>query len=155
MSKSYRLAICLLGCIALSFASDGSSTAQPAACGLINVQDMRFGRYETRDFEPLDSVATLVYRCPGASQVRIELSRGASGSFRRSMRVRDSVMQYNLYLDANHSRVWGDGSNGTAVYSGRPSGNGAERVHIFGRVPPGQKLRAGEYTDQLVLTLLY
>jgi spore coat protein U-like protein len=154
MSKALRLVVCVLGCLVLTFAADGSSTAQPAGCALINVQDMRFGQYETRTIQPLDSVATLIYRCPAAGQVRIELSRGASGSFRRSMRVRDSVMQYNLYLDANHSRVWGDGSNGTAVYTGRP-GNGAERVSIFGRVPPGQKLRAGEYTDQLVLTLLY
>jgi spore coat protein U-like protein len=155
MSRSHVLAGCLLGCLALLVGAEGTTAAQPVACSIVHVQDLRFGEYQTRTIEPLDTAATILFRCPGVSQVRMELSRGSSGSFQRSMRVRDSVMEYNLYLDAGHSRIWGDGSSGTNVYTSGPTGNGVERVSIFGRVPPRQNLRGGEYRDQLVLTMLY
>ena len=155
MLKAHRLAAALCACFVV-LASADSNAAPPEGCIFMNVQGMSFGNYATNSPDPLDTVSTLLYRCPNVTQpIRMELSRGNSGSFRRSMRVRNSVMEYNLYLDAGHSRIWGDGSSGTNVYMAGPTGNGTQKVSIFGRIPPGQKLRAGEYRDLLVLTLLY
>jgi spore coat protein U-like protein len=155
VSTLHRLAAGLLGCLLVLASADSSSAAPPTGCSFVNVQGVRFGTYSPRSPEPLDSVSTILYRCPGIGSVRMELSRGNGGSFQRTMRVRDTVMQYNLYLDAGHSRIWGDGSSGTGVFMAGPTGNGAEKVSVFGRIPPGQRVRIGEYSDQIVVTMLF
>jgi spore coat protein U-like protein len=156
MTKLRRVAAGLLGCLFILASSADSSAAPPEGCLFQNVQGMRFGAYNPRSSEPLDSASIIQFRCPNIDSVRIELSRGNSGSFKRSMRVDDWVMQYNLYLDAARTRVWGDGSSGTGVHTSTPTSNGAQRVTIYGRVPARQNpMGAGQYRDDIVMTMLF
>jgi len=105
-------------------------------CVLDGATYMAFGAYDTMSNSPLDMQGRVSYRCykdkstaSGAATfsdeaetrskltVQIKLSAGNSGSFNRGMGNGEELLHYNLYLDAQHQRVWGDGSPGTHIFS--------------------------------------
>ena len=61
----------------------------------------------------------------------------------RRMHRRGRHLEYNLYLDAARTQVWGDGSRGTLRYQTRPVAGRIESVPIYGRFPaaPGRRSR--------------
>jgi spore coat protein U-like protein len=62
-------------------------------------------------------------------------------------------LRYNLYLDPGHHQVWGDGTSaGTARLAGQSDGRERAIFVIYGRIPPDQSVRAGTYSDQLMVT---
>jgi spore coat protein U-like protein len=149
----------LVAWLALFAGTPSPTRAAVSSCAILNLTGVDFGSYNFRRQEPLDSVGVLGYRCSGrvgpADRIRIEISRGRSRQFQRSMDLQQSHLRYNLYLDASHSVVWGDGTTGTGFYSGRPVEDTTITVSIYGRIPPRQNVRAGLYSDQLVVTVLY
>jgi spore coat protein U-like protein len=158
MLRSRHVGFFLLGWLALSAVATSPSRAAISSCAILNVTSVDFGSYNLRRNEPLDSVGTLLYRCSGvgpADRVRVELTRGTSHSFQRAMSFRQSRLRYNLYLDASHSVVWGDGTSGTGVYTTRPIEDTTMTVSIYGRISPRQNVRAGRYSDQINVTVLY
>lgn len=92
-------------------------------------------------------------RCPAGTSYEISISRGLGGSYqpRRMLGPRGSTVEYNLFTSPTSGEVWGDGSAGTAAVPGI----GDQTFTLFGRVPAGQHLLAGEYEDSLVLTLSF
>jgi spore coat protein U-like protein len=65
-------------------------------------------------------------------------------------------MAFNIYVDANHASVWGDGFTGTVLSGSIPAGDSSQSHAVFGRVPAGQShLRAGNYSGLLTLTISY
>ncbi len=64
------------------------------------------------------------------------------------------AMRYNLYLDAAHSLVWGDGTGSTAVH--KAVGSGAEQTFkIYGRIPGRQNLTSDLYSDAVKVTVQF
>jgi spore coat protein U-like protein len=61
-------------------------------------------------------------------------------------------VSYQLFLDPSHTVPWGDGTAGTqeATVSGS-SGT----LAIYGRIPPGQRARAGEYSDAVTIVVSF
>jgi spore coat protein U-like protein len=65
-------------------------------------------------------------------------------------------LSYNLYLDADHRKVWGDGSSGTDYYfNSSPPNNTRVTVPAYGRLFGLQDVMAGTYTDILQITILF
>jgi spore coat protein U-like protein len=64
---------------------------------------------------------------------------------------------YNLYRDSGRTIVWGDGSGGSQAYqNNNPQPNNRDiTVPIFGRIPPGQNAKVGNYSDTITVTLTY
>lgn len=62
---------------------------------------------------------------------------------------------YNLYLDANRSVIWGDGTAETQAFvTGNPQGNNQDHsVPNFGRIAPLQDVGVGYYSDTITVTL--
>ncbi len=88
----------------------------------------------------------------------ITLDRGGGTSFATRRMVNGSEqLQYNLYLDAARTIIWGDGSGGTqALLIHNPQGNNQDlTVPIFGRIPAGQDRGIGTYSDTIIVTLNY
>ena len=56
-----------------------------------------------------------------------------------------ATLAYNLYVDASHTRVWGDGTGNTQTQTGM--GN----LVIYGRIPGQQNVPAGLYTDRVMV----
>jgi spore coat protein U-like protein len=66
-----------------------------------------------------------------------------------------AALSYNLYLDAARISVWGDGSGGTSTYGPLQPAEGSTSIPIYGRAPGGQNASPGNYSDTVVVTLVF
>jgi spore coat protein U-like protein len=127
-----------------------------AAC-TITTTDLNFGAYDVFATSPADSVGAVRYRCTGNTpSFTISLGTGSSGTFNpRRMVFGAERLGYNLYLDAAHTSIWGDGTAGTSWFMAVAPDSKATNVTIFGRIPPGQDVAAGSYSDAIVVTIQF
>lgn len=126
-----------------------------AAC-TISTTALSFGSYNVFSPFPLDSTGSVTYRCGRRDRnITIILDRGGAPSFNpRRMRKVAEALNYNLYLDAARTTIWGDGTAGTQIYSDRnPPNNRNVTVTIYGRIPAGQDVSAGAYTNTVTATI--
>lgn len=122
----------------------------------ITTVGVAFGLYDVFSSAPPYSAGNVTIRClglgAGIDPINVALSAGGSGSFQSRRLLHESGtdrMSYNLYLDAGHTQIWGDGTGGTLKYASI-SNSRAVTVTIFGRIPPGQDVSAGTYSDTIV-----
>ena len=137
--------------------------AAPAHAGCaISTTGVNFGAYDPQSPTPLLGVGTIDFRCsdeiedggPGGGNKKIEISTGHSGSYAtREMRSGSNSLDYNLYTDATRTSVWGDGRHGTDSVKVHPNKTESVSVNVYGRIPAGQNVRAGTYTDTLIVTI--
>lgn len=136
-----------------------ANAAALMSCTIINTSGVSFGAYNPLDRTAVDSTGSVSFRCAGvqaADTIQIHLGRGgASSTIPRSMQYRTARLEYNLYVNAQRSLVWGDGTGGTVLYSRRPPEGATVSVPVYGRVPAQQLVIAGPYTDLVVVTVLY
>jgi len=65
-----------------------------------------------------------------------------------------STLNYNLYLDAARTTIWGDGTGGTQNFFVRnPTNNQDVSIPLYGRIPAGQSTSAGNYSNTLTVTI--
>jgi len=134
----------------------------------VSTSGVAFGAYDGALTAPTDSIGNATLRCThvGGAAVKtsytIALSTGASGTFaQRQLRSGASALSYNLFTDAGRTRIWGDGSGGSAFVAGTllvNPGNFAfnEVAHaIYGRIPAQQSADSGVYADQILVTLTF
>lgn len=125
----------------------------------IETRPLSFGAYDTESNAPLDALAQVIYACNNqASKIRIEMTTGAAGQFDRRMSAGTGTdfLRYNIYLDATHTTIWGQGAFGTDVYyEGNPPNGTPVVVPAYGRIPPRQDVEPGEYRDVLTVRILF
>jgi len=140
-----------------------------SACGIANAPvNLSFGAYTPISFPgnvasaDADSTGTVSISCTGLAQTvsyALKLSAGRSNNIQsRSLGGTGggADMTYNLFTDASRTTVWGDGASGTSFAGSIAPTDGPVSHTFYGRVPAGQSaLRAGAFTDQLVITLEY
>jgi spore coat protein U domain-containing protein, fimbrial subunit CupE1/2/3/6 len=134
--------------------------ARGAITCTISTTNVGFGSYDVFSVSPTDSTGGVTYNCKGVGQstITIDLDRGivASTFLPRKMsgpRPTDSL-NYNLYLDAAHTVIWGDGSGGTSEYGPiLPPNNTDTTVTIYARTPAGQDVSGGSYSDTVTATI--
>jgi spore coat protein U-like protein len=131
--------------------------ARAQSCSFMSVTAPAFGTYDVFSAASNDTAGSLSYSCTGGATVTITLSRGSAPSFSPRQMQRSgggTPMSYNLYLDAGHAQIWGDGTSSTFV-SGptSPADNAVNVVPIFGSIPAGQDVAVGGYGDTVVVTL--
>ena len=96
----------------------------------------------------------------------ITLSAGVGGTYApRKMANGANRLNYNLFVDAARSVVWGDSTAGTSTVNALPlQKNGmylnpnATRNFSFttyGRIPASQSVPTGNYTDTITVTLIF
>ncbi|HWP56552.1 MAG TPA: spore coat U domain-containing protein [Candidatus Acidoferrales bacterium] len=125
-----------------------------AAC-TISTQAINFGSYDVLSLTPRDSTGRVTYRCDRRDPITISLDRGGAATFNaRRMLKGAEALNYNLFLDAARTLIWGDGSGGTTVHSNpAPPRNQNVTVTVFGRIPAGQDVSAGTYTNTVTATI--
>ena len=130
---------------------------------------VNFGTYDGLLTTPTDSVGRIEVTCfyirpGGATEVSyvLRLTPGASNNYAQRSMIRDSArLAYNLYTDASHSQVWGNGSDGSLLIRGSMKVNpGAHspvtQVHtVYGRIPPGLDAAMGVFSDTILVTLSF
>ena len=142
------LALALAGSLACA-------DARAATCTLSSVSSPYFGGYDVFSASPLATTGSVTFNCDAGSPISISLSRGGATSFfPRRMTHGSWSLLYNLFTDAAHTTVWGDGSGGTATYTNGSPPNGSNvTVTIFGRIPALQNVGAGSYVDTITATI--
>jgi spore coat protein U-like protein len=64
------------------------------------------------------------------------------------------ALTYNLFRDASHSTVWGDGTSGTSVYQlANPPNNTNVNLTVYGSVSAGQDVSAGTFSDTVTAVI--
>ncbi len=146
MCKKLILSICLLGLNASVF----------AACSFQSSQDITFACAPTSASGCLDT-NTFSVRCTSTTSATLTLSTGQSNTYSpRQMRdtTQNLNLDYNVYLDANQSQIFGDGSQGTyTMLKSIPRFN-TQTYTLYSYVLSSTVL-AGTYTDSLILSMNY
>lgn len=146
MKRVRKLAAALL----LAFAAGGAE----AAC-TVSAQSVIFGNYDVFSGQPLDGIGNIAITCDIATPYTLSLSTGSSGSFAlRALANAGYRLNYNLFVDAAHATVWGDGSGGSAIASAGGSASTGNHT-VYGRIPAGQNATVGSYSDSVTVTVSY
>ena len=126
----------------------------------IETRPLNFGTYDPLATTDTDATGEVRFTCHRDRfgrllRVRIEISRGGSGSYdRRRMSSGAERLWYNLYLKPDYKKVWGDGSEGTDYYFELlPPSDTRITVPAYGRIFSTQDVMAGDYTDILQATI--
>lgn len=84
----------------------------------------------------------------------VALSKGGGSYAQRTMTKGADRLEYNLYTDAAHMMVWGDGTSGTVVQSLTGFITlGATNYTVYGLMAAGQYPVAGTYDDTITVTV--
>jgi spore coat protein U-like protein len=126
-----------------------------------------FGIYNQLSATPTYANGNVQVTCTllsgGATTVNLvsSYSAGSSGSYAtRTMLSGVNMLNYNLYFDAAYTSIRGNGTGGSAtggatlnLTPANPSGTATGT--IYGRIPAGQDVAAGTYSDTIVVTITY
>jgi len=116
-----------------------------------------FGSYNVFSATVLTSTGSVTIRCTGVGSgtdpVSVSLGKGNAPSFQPRQMFRGiEPLNYNLYLDAGGTQIWGDGTGGTQQFAA-VSNNNPVTITIFGRIPAGQDVTVGSYSDTIIATI--
>lgn len=129
----------------------------------VSATSLPFGVYNPASASPTDATGTVTVSCNaivgvGASWT-IKMSTGSSGSYApRRLSSGAATLNYNVYTSSARTTVWGDGSAGTGFVSDSATlivGANTKQYTMYGRIPALQDVRAGSYSDSIVITLMY
>ncbi|MFC0444233.1 spore coat U domain-containing protein [Pseudidiomarina halophila] len=144
---AHRFARCV---VALSLMLGASNAL--ANC-LVSAQGVSFGSYDSLSGAPSESTGVVEVSCDAQTSYTLSLSPGAGVYTERKMLNGEDALIYNLYSDPSYSFIWGDGSGVTTTVSGATA---TTQLHdIYGRMPAGQDVAVGTYTDVIIVTVQF
>ncbi len=123
-----------------------------------------FGSYDTLSPLNNDATGTITVTCSNTLSLLVNyeilLSRGSATSYSpRRMSSGGNTLNYNLFTNIIRTTIWGDGTGGSSkVSDGYVLGALVPTVRnytIYGRIPAGQNVASGGYTDSITVTVNY
>lgn len=93
-----------------------------------------------------------------ATPITVSITKGNATSYNpRAMIFGSYVLNYNLYIDGAYTQIWGDGTGGSVSKSDTIGGllGSSLTYTVYGRLPGGQNVAAGAYTDTVFVTVIY
>ncbi len=133
----------------------GAARVDAAGC-TVSATSVLFGAYNVFTTAPTDTLGTITYNCNGgAKNVLITITAGQAGTVApRTLGSALDRLSYNLYRDSARASVWGNTAS-QALVVGDPPNNTNVTVTMFGRIPAGQDVRAGTYSDNVSVVVNY
>lgn len=128
------------------------SLASAAVC-TVSTQSVNFGSYDVFSNSNVESTGNINISCDSAASYTISLSTGGGTFLNRALNFGAYLLNYNLFIDAARTIVWGDGSSGTATVSGTTSTTASHVV--YGRIPARQNAYVGNYIDNVNVTISF
>lgn len=151
--------VCASMCVAL--------TARAAVTCSVSATGPAFGNYNPLNASPTLANGLVTVTCTLLSgstttvNVVTSYSAGNSGSYaNRSMLSGANVLHYNIYFDAAFTQIRGDGTGGSQTGGAtftltKTAPTDQASGTIYGRMPAGQDVAAGNYSDTIILTVTY
>ncbi|WP_240160997.1 spore coat U domain-containing protein [Burkholderia sp. Ax-1719] len=105
----------------------------------------------------LSATGTITAQCTNGDAFKISLNGGASNQVNARTMVLsggNATVGYQIYSDAQHTTLWGDGTSGTSAVFGTGSGNTASFT-MYGVVPAQNTPQPGNYTDSVTATISF
>jgi len=98
----------------------------------------------------LTSTANVRVSCtlPAITKVQMDPGLHSVNFVTRKMAVNQNTLNYNIYTNTPHTRVWGDGTAGTWTMQG-------SNITMYGSLPAGQVATPGTYNDTVVVTIIW
>jgi spore coat protein U domain-containing protein, fimbrial subunit CupE1/2/3/6 len=123
----------------------------------VEADDLVFGSNARLD-AAVDATTQVRTSCSTGLPYAVSISDGGGSGFGARRMVHDSfpaeIVNYQLYRNALHTDIWGDGTGGTVTSSG--TGNGSPQgATVYGRVPAQATPRPGDYHDTAIVTVTY
>ncbi len=150
--------IALAAVLFLLAASPANAQLASAVCSM-SASGVNFG---TTTGEATTAVGNLVLRCTGNGNpsYSIALTTGLSGVYAlRQMGNGAERLGYNLYTEASLGTIWGDGTGGSQLVTGRLQFQGQPlliiMVPVRARLPVQPAPAPGAYQDTILATLNY
>jgi spore coat protein U-like protein len=96
----------------------------------------------------IDATTDLTVNCNNGASYTIGLE-GSNGS--RSLSNGTQTVSYELYRNSGRTQAWGELASGNEF--GGTGTNADQTITVYGRVPAGQSVGAGTYTDTVTATI--
>lgn len=152
----------IAACLVVSATVYAASSSNPleinavvvADCQIIT-SDLAFGAYDPlveHATKELDGSAQVTMLCTRSSRavILIDSGRNPVGTY-RGLSGGTQHVSYQLYRDPGRTQVWGSVGNVLQFVS-----NGVaqpQQFVVYGRIPPGQEVASGVYTDVVTATV--
>ena len=120
--------------------------------------NINFGAYSAFSTTAVTATSAFQFTCTPPATATMTLSRGTSTTYNPRIMTRTTApaitMNYNLYMDAANTIIWGDGTSGTQFLTfPSTTGNKTFAGTIYATIPPGLNVGPGTYTDTVQVTL--
>lgn len=142
-----------------------AGTAQAQQTCTVEAASADFGTYNVLLAGANDIVTSFSVSCffQPPTPVLVTISIGPSpnsGSFDpRQMKLSggSELLNYNLYIDSGRTQIWGDGTGSTFTLEERvfSQKNNYWTPSVYGRIPPGQDVTIGTYSETLTVTIVW
>ncbi|MDB5707223.1 MAG: putative secreted pili protein [Sphingomonas bacterium] len=123
-----------------------------AASCTVSSSGVSFGGYDPLSRSDNRSTGSIKLTCDAAVTATVSLTPGQGSYSVREMSNGRSPLAYNLYVDPQHTIIWGDG---TGSSNSVPAQGEVVTLPLYGAIPARQNVTAGSYSDTLVVTVSY
>lgn len=119
------------------------------------VEPLAFGNYDplgAHTSSDLDASASMVLTCTRDSRASVVMDSGRNGAGRtRSLTFAGNRLSYEIFRDPAHTQNWGGGADAMQVIA--QGLRAPSELIVYGRIPGGQEVGAGSYTDVITATI--
>jgi len=132
------------------------SVTVPSTC-TVTATAMRFGEYSSGQAGTGDATSTVTATCSSDAAVTVSANIGLHGaSTQRKLSNGSHTLDYNMYTDADDTRIWGDGTGSTTMFGPATTSGRTATFTARGRIPGSQPADAGTtYTDTVTVTVSF
>jgi len=129
------------------------AASQAQALCTVTALPVVFGAYNPLSSQNVDGAGSVSIACVPASAYAVSLNTGLGTYSARRMASGSYSINYNLYVDAARSVVWGDGSGSTSTVTGSSA---SATYPVYGRIPGSQSAAGvGAYADTITVTVSF
>jgi|SRR5579872_124617 len=161
--KTTRTILSFAACLVLATSLRAGTISEPLTVSaevvsncVIATSNLAFGQYDplaANANQASDASAAVTVVCTRNTGATIYLDSGRNpiGSS-RNLEGSSQHVSYQLYRDAGRTQEWGGGNVGGLQFVSEGVKK-PQQVTLYGRIPPGQEVASGLYTDVVTATV--
>jgi len=161
--KTTRTILSFAACLVLATSLHAATNSAPLTVSaevvsncVIATSNLAFGQYDplgANANQVADASAALTVVCTRNTGATIDLDSGLNSiGSSRNLAGSTQHVSYQLYRDAERTQEWGGGNVGGVQFVS-DGVKKPQQVTLYGRIPPGQEVASGLYTDVVTATV--